>query len=104
VLRICHFAFLLLPFDFLLVFVTQDFASNISALLHTQALHIQIFVVRPFRVVQHEAKASHYIFEQPLVFDAFPAFYSLTIRMLHFPHLADQICLFYNLFCDAPTG
>ena len=53
---LCHFAFSLFPFDFL------------------------------------------------LVFNAFPAFYSLTIRMLHFPHLADQICLFYNLFCGAPTG
>ena len=69
-----------------------------------EALHLQILVVRPFRVVQREAKASHYIFGRSLVFDAFPAFYPLIIRVLHFLHLADQICLFYNLLRDAPTG
>jgi hypothetical protein len=100
----CHFAFLFFLFDFLLLLGAQDFPSNISALLYTQALHLGIFAVRPFRVVQHEAKASHYISKQPLVFNAFPAFYSLIVRMLHFPDFADQICLFYNLFCDAPTG
>jgi hypothetical protein len=43
-------------------------------------------------------------FDFLLVFNAFPAFYSLTIGMLHFSHLADQVCFFYNLFCGAPTG
>jgi len=31
-----------------------------------EAFHLQASVVRPFGVVQHEAKASHYISEQPL--------------------------------------
>jgi len=43
-------------------------------------------------------------FDFLLVFNAFPALYSLTIRVLHFPHLADQVRLFYNLSCGAPTG
>jgi len=68
----------------------------ISALI---LFRISNFVVR----ICHFA-FSPFPFDFLLVFNAFPAFYSLTIRMFHFPHLADQICFFYNLFCDAPTG
>jgi len=50
-----------------------NFASDSKLDLPHAALVIftsKIFVVRPFRVV-HEAKASHYIFKHPLIYQIF---------------------------------
>jgi len=44
---------------FTVIFLTS--LSIIPELVHYK--RFRLFVVRPFRVVQHEAKASHYIYE-----------------------------------------